>query len=118
VLAPHDPPGWGRESARRTHVVTVNTSPDEVAPGGTWPEPLTRLHDVQISTRPAPAGRGTEVAVTGEDHDAIRLALRDVKMLLEAGEILQPTRPGTAQPTPLNAPLRKVDEHAREEGRL
>jgi hypothetical protein len=39
-------------------------------------------------------------------------------MLLETGEILQPDRPPTTRPTPLNKPLREATANAREGGRL
>jgi hypothetical protein len=56
--------------------------------------------------------------VTGDDHAAIRKALRDTKALLEVGEVVQPVAEGSAEPTLLNAPLRAVDAHAKEGGRL
>jgi hypothetical protein len=119
VLAPHDPPGWGRSSSgRRTHVVTVNLPMDRVAPGGEPPAGLRDLPDVSVDVRPAPGDKGTELAVTGEDHDAIRKALRDTKALLEVGEVVQPAAEGSAEPTLLNAPLRAATAHAKEGGRL
>jgi len=48
----------------------------------------------------------------------IRAALRVSKQLIETGEVLQPDRPGTAKPTPLDAPVRYLTRHGREEGRL
>ena len=119
VLAPHDPPGWGRSgSGRRTHVVTVNLPLDRVAPDGQPPAALRELPDVHVDVRPAPGNKGTELAVTGEDHDAIRTALRDTKAILEVGEVVQPAAKGSAEPTLLNAPLRAATAHAKEGGRL
>ena len=119
VLAPHDPPGWGRSGeTRRTHVVTVNLPPDQVAPGGEPPAALRELPGVTVDVRPAPGGKGTELAVTGDDHAAIRVALRDTKALLEVGEVVQPVAEGSAESTLLNAPLRAATAHAKEGGRL
>ena len=71
---------------------------------------------MKLDLRPAPADKGTELAVTGDDHDAIRTALRETKALLEVGEVAQPVAEGSAEPTPLNAPLRAADAHAKGRG--
>ncbi len=119
VLAPHDPPGWGRGGkGRRTHVVTVNLPLEQVAPGGQPPAALRELPGVTVDVRPAPGDKGTELAVTGEDHAAIRKTLRDTKALLEVGEVAQPAAEGSAESTLLNAPLRAATAHAKEGGRL
>jgi hypothetical protein len=118
VLAPHDPPGWGRDQGRRTHVVTVNLPAERVREREDLLAGLRELPGVTVDVRPAPADKGTELAVNGEDHDTIRKALRETKALLEVGEVPQPVAEGSAQPTPLNAPLRAADAHAQEGGRL
>jgi hypothetical protein len=47
----------------RWHTVTVNHPPEVVAPDGQLPEPLAGLGDaVEVQVRPAPGGRGTELA--------------------------------------------------------
>jgi hypothetical protein len=125
VIAPHDPPGWGRPDhhtghglALRTHVVTVNLPLEQVRERGDVLAGLRDLPGAQLELRPAPADEGTELAVTGDDHDAIRKALRDTKALLEVGEVVQPVAEGSAEPTLLNAPLRAAAGHAKEGGRL
>jgi hypothetical protein len=123
VLSPHDPAGWGRAGGRgeRWHVVTVNLPPQEVSPDGVAPGPLRELAGVEVRMQPAPADKGTEIAVRAgadADHGAVRKALREAKMLLETGEILQPDSPGSSRPTLLNKPLREATAHAREGGRL
>jgi hypothetical protein len=119
VLAPHDPPGWGRPGeGRRTHVVTVNLPLEQVAPGGEAPAALRELPGATVDVRPAPGGKGTELAVTGDDHMLIRRTLRDTKALLEVGEVVQPMAEGSADSTLLNAPLRAATAHAKEGGRL
>jgi len=52
----------------RWHTVTVNRPPEEVAPEGRLPDPLAGLGDaVEVRLRPAPGGRGTELAVRLRD---------------------------------------------------
>ncbi|MDG4840204.1 hypothetical protein O7631_27040 [Micromonospora sp. WMMD967] len=132
---------WQRVQARRHgarwHVATVNRPAGEVAPGGRFPEPLAGLGDaVEVQVRPAPGGRGTEIAVrlrdgarlpavaaarrvTGRDPDqAIRAALRESKQLIETSEVLHPDYPPTTEPTPVNKPLRMATQQGRREGRL
>ena len=110
----------------RWHAVTVALPPDEVGPAA--PGPLAALGDsVTVRIEPAPGGKGTELHArltggpddaTAERERALRAALREAKQLLETGEVLEPTRPGSTEPTPLNAPLRLATAHGREEGRL
>ncbi|WP_033667240.1 hypothetical protein [Salinispora fenicalii] len=90
-------------------VVTVDRPPNEVLPGGRWPEPLRRLgRAVQVDVWPAPADRGTELAarirpgttlpglaahVAGDHPDrVVRAALRQAKQLAETGEVLRADR--------------------------
>jgi hypothetical protein len=117
-------------------VVTANRPPDQVAPDGRLPEPLASLEDVEVQIRPAPGDRGTEIAarprvavpsgitgaaarVAGTDpRQAIRTALRDTKMLLETGEILEADRQRTDRVTLKNLPLELATRRARGEGLL
>jgi hypothetical protein len=137
---------WTRDGAGRGrggrpeplwHVVTVNRPGAEVAPDGQLPGPLAELGDsIEVQLRPAPGDRGTEIAVRlrdgapsgpgaaaarlkGDDPRwAVRRALRDAKQLLEAGEILGPSRPPTTERTLLNRPLEYATKHGKEEGLL
>ncbi|MGK5675360.1 hypothetical protein ACSNOB_21265 [Micromonospora sp. URMC 106] len=116
-------PGWPRPAgadprSARWQVVTVDRAPDEVLPGGRWPEPLRRLGGaVQVQLRPAPGCRGTELAarpltgaspaglaahLVGDDPGLlIRRALRQVKQLAETGEVLRADRSAVDRPAGL-----------------
>ncbi|MDX5460128.1 hypothetical protein [Micromonospora tulbaghiae] len=128
VLAPAGVRALARRRARRAgadprpgrwQVVTVATAPEQALPAGRWPEPLRRLDGaVEVWARPAPGGRGTELAVrplggectlpgfaahlVGDDPGRfLRQVLRQTKQLLETGEVLRADRspldrPGTA----------------------
>ncbi|MEH0821003.1 MULTISPECIES: hypothetical protein [unclassified Micromonospora] len=94
----------------RWQVVTVDRPPAEVLPGGGWPEPLRPLDGaVELHLRPAPGGRGSELAVrplggvttlpgmaahlVGDDPGLyLRGVLRRVKQLAETGEVLRANR--------------------------
>lgn len=120
----------------RWHVVTINRPPEEVAPGGRLPEPIAKLGDeVEVQVNRAVGDRGTALAarlrrepsgiagtasrITGTDpRQAVRAALRESKMLLETGEILQPDKPGTTKHTITGRPLDLAISRARGEGRL
>jgi hypothetical protein len=118
----------------RWHCVTINRSPAEVE---TLPEPLAEWGNaIEVRVRPAPGGRGTELAArlreevpTGlgqvtsklRDDDPVRQlrrTLREAKQLAEIGEVLLPDSPPTTERTPLNRPLEYATRHGREEGRL
>jgi hypothetical protein len=105
----------------RWHSITINRQPEEV---GSLPQPLDDLGQaVQVRIRPAPGGRGTEVAArcVAADRDgvrALRQALREARQLAETGEVLHPDSPPTTRRTPLGAPLAYATRHGREEGRL
>jgi hypothetical protein len=121
----------------RWHTVTVNRLPEEVAPEGRLPDPLAGLGDaVEVRVRPAPGGRGTELAArlrdgapagaaeavaraAGSDpRQDLRAALRQSKQLAETGEVLTPDEPSTARRTLRNLPLELATRRARGEGRL
>jgi hypothetical protein len=131
--------GGGAEdpTQNRWRVVTINKSPMEVAPDGRLPEPLAAMGDeIEVQIRPAPGDKGTELAArlthpepsgaegaaaraAGTDpRQKLRTALRDAKMLIETGEILQPDRPGSTHPSPLGLPVRMAVKRARGEGLL
>ncbi|HEX5566030.1 MAG TPA: hypothetical protein VFY14_03655 [Streptomyces sp.] len=96
-------------------VVTVNRSPTDVLSDGGPPAPLDQFgDDLEITVRPAPGDRGTELAarlrqparpaasllsrLAGRDPNRLlRLALREAKALLEAGEVLLPDAPPAAR---------------------
>ncbi len=124
------------EPASRWHVLTVY-KPLEQLRAAALPEPLSRLGDaVEVELRPAPGGRGTEIAVrlrdgepsglsaaaariTDEDpRHAVRRALRESRSLIEIGEVLKPDVRPSNRRTVFNRPLEYVTSHGREEGLL
>lgn len=85
------------------------------------------------SSGPLPAGGGTEIRarlheerpagvlgrLAGTDSlQELRRVLRDVKQLLEIGEVLHGPEPATARRTLLNAPLDAATQRAKREGLL
>jgi hypothetical protein len=125
------------ETTMRWRVVTINAPAEEICPGGKLPAPLAELGEqIEWTLRPAPGDKGTELAarlkmpepsgVTGtaarvagtDPRQKLREALRNSKMLVETGEILQPDRPGSTHPSPLGLPIRLAVRRARGEGRL
>jgi hypothetical protein len=107
----------------RWNSVKVDSSPDEIVPGGAYPQPLADLGDViEIRMTPASGSWGTELSArpkpgrpgtsAGDLRQDLRRALRQLKMLLEAGEILrdQPVPYGQRPSTPTG---RFVDEWER-----
>jgi hypothetical protein len=126
----------GAEPRNRWRSVTVNKPAGQVAPDGTLPEPLAKLGDrVEVRVTPAPGGKGTEIAARLRDpepdgaaarlagHDprqAVRLALRESKALLEAGEVLRvdPQPAGRRAATASGKLLDLVEHRARAEGVL
>jgi hypothetical protein len=104
----------------RWNTVTVDLSPEQIAPDGRYPQPLAELGDaIEIRMVPASGTWGTELgarpnpAVPGSRSEDIRQdvrrALRQSKTLLEAGEILldEPMPHGKRPSTPTG---RLVDE--------
>ncbi|WP_089157956.1 hypothetical protein [Micromonospora sp. NBS 11-29] len=102
----------------RWQVVTVAKRPEQVLPGGRWPEPLSRLDGaVEVRARAAPGGRGTELAVRplggeptlpgpaahlvgDEPGRYLRQVLRETKQLVETGEVLRADRSPLDRPEP------------------
>lgn len=120
-------PALGRSdggSPDRWHSVTVHCEPEQL---GHLPPPLDSLgFEVEVRVRPAPGGRGTEIAARVADPDKagrdtvrhLRAALREARALAEIGELPLPDSPPTTEKTLLNRPLAAVTEHGRGEGRL
>ncbi|MGI5479223.1 hypothetical protein [Streptomyces lavendofoliae] len=128
----------GREDdASRWLTVTVNRDEADVMPGGTLPEPLDRLAGrLEARVRPAPGGRGTELAVrlkdtppaaavsplgrlAGQDpRQEVRTALREAKALLETGEVMRPDSPPTTRETPAGKLIGLVTRRSGGEGVL
>ncbi|WP_370461993.1 hypothetical protein [Micromonospora sp. ALFpr18c] len=97
-------------------VVTVDRPPEQVLPGGRWPEPLRRLDGaVEVRVRTAPGDRGTELAarplagaspavglaahLVGDDPRLlVRRTLRQVKQRVETGEVLRADRSALDRP--------------------
>ncbi|GAA2383072.1 hypothetical protein GCM10010420_01350 [Streptomyces glaucosporus] len=109
------PPSDAR-SGERWMAVTVNCPPTDVLPEGRPPRPLDEFGDaLEITVRPAPGDRGTELAarlrggvsptetslpsrLAGKDpRQEVRRALREAKSLLETGEVMQPDAPPTSR---------------------
>lgn len=109
--------------------VTVNASPEKVEA-----RLAEAVADLEVETRltAAPGGRGTEAAarlrhspvgpvrrVAGKDpRQEVRRALRDMKSLVEAGEVVRPDEPTTGRRTPGGALVRLATRRAGGEGRL
>jgi hypothetical protein len=110
-------------------VVTVNRPLAELE--GALPAPLTDLGDlgdlgdaVEVRLRPAPGGKGTELAarLTGA-HDvplhgqppveALRSALRQAKQVAEVGYVLEADLHTAAHPPPVDEPLRQATRHTQ-----
>jgi hypothetical protein len=127
------------EPAGRWRAVTINRSPDEVAPDGKLPEPLAQLEDrIEVRVRPAPGGKGTELAarlrepepsgltsaaqrIKGDDpRQQVRAALREAKQLLEVGEVLrlEPVPHGKRTSTPAGKLIELATRRASGEGIL
>jgi len=123
-----------RSGPDRWHSVTVHREPEQLGP---LPAPLAELGEtVEVRIRPAPGGRGSELAARlvepvpggvaalvakARDEDPVRQlrrALREARSLAEVGEVLLPDTPSTTKPTLTGAPLADATRHGREEGRL
>jgi hypothetical protein len=117
-------------SGERWLAVTVNAPPEKVTER--LADAMAEL-DVETRTTPAPGDRGTEVAarlrdapptgvlrrLAGKDpRQDVRRALRDMKSLVEAGEVMRPDEPTTGKRTPGGALVRLATRRAGGEGRL
>jgi hypothetical protein len=126
------------EAQERWWTVTINRPPEQVAPQGRWPDPVAQLGDgAEVVVRPAPGGKGTELAarlrqpgaagVAGASQSrgetpqqAVRSALRSAKQLIEVGEVLRvdPAPHGTRRRTPGGLLLEAATKRAGKEGVL
>ncbi|MEV4657853.1 hypothetical protein [Micromonospora sp. NPDC049301] len=104
------------DAPARWEVVTVCRPPEQVLPGGRWPEPLRCLDGaVEVRVRPAPGDRGTELAarplagatprvglaahLVGDDPGLlVRRTLGQAKQHIEAGEVLRADRSALDRP--------------------
>jgi hypothetical protein len=115
--------------------VTVNAQPGLVREDPRLREAFARLGpDVETRVVAAPGGKGTEIGalhrnapagaavvarVTGTDpRQEVRTVLREVKSLIETGEVVRPDAPATGKPTPGGALVRLATRRAGGEGRL
>jgi hypothetical protein len=113
--------------------VTVNLPPEQVENDPRLKEAFGALDgDAETRLRPAPGGRGTELAakprrpaanaaarLAGRDpRQPVRSALRDIKSVLETGEVIRPDAPTTGKPTPGGMLVRVATRRAGGEGRL
>lgn len=106
-----------RAPKNRWIMVTINCSPQRLASRADLPEPITRLGDaVDIKICPAPGDRGTELGARLRDlprtkvagmvmrrpeedpRHTVEKALRQAKAIIEAGEVVRPDWPPSAQP--------------------
>jgi hypothetical protein len=107
--------------------VTVYRATDDVRSEVDGSGPLSRMrHEIEVTVREAPGDKGTELAARPNAPDggslelrrAIRGALRETKSVLECGEVVEPSRPGSSHPGPAGQVLRAVTSRAWGEGRL
>jgi hypothetical protein len=116
--AGRDPDGW--------KAVTVLADAEAMRPDGRFPHPLAALEDrLEISLRPASRERGTELHARfrpGEapDPEALRVALRDTKSLLETGLVQQadPVPHGPRKPTPFGIVQDAIESRSKGAGLL
>ena len=126
------------EAARdddRWLTVTIAASREEVAPNGAPPQPLAELGDaIEFRLEPAPGDRGIELSARprggdatalrevalGDHREALRIALRESKQLIEAGEVLRidPRPAGHRPQTPAGALVDTLARRSRGEGVL
>jgi len=126
-----------RPPRNRWLMVTINCPPERLASPEDLSAPVTRLLDrAEVTVRPAPGDRGTELGLrlrepppagpaglaarlSGDDpRRELRAALRDAKSLVETGEVLRPAEPPTTRPTLLGKPLELAIRRSGKEGRL
>ncbi|MDQ4137782.1 MAG: hypothetical protein M3116_02895 [Actinomycetota bacterium] len=129
----------GTESAAeddRWLTVTIDAGREEVAPNGAAPHPLAELGDtIEFRLETAPGNRGIELSARpragygdtlrelahGRDpREAVRIALRESKQLIETGEVLRidPRPAGHRPQTPAGALVDTVMRRSRGEGVL
>lgn len=112
-----------QDHSGRPHVITVFRPYDELK-AEQVPGSLAELREqIEVTLRPAPGDRGTEISVRPKDGSSIadgdiRRALRETRSLLEAGDVLLPSGPATTKTTLFNRPLQSATRHGREGGLL
>lgn len=127
------------DARSRWRSVTINRSQEDVMPAGQLPAPLAALGDlVEVQTRPALGGKGTELAArlrapeptglgsaaaraSGDDpRQQVRSALREAKQLIEVGEVLRvdPAPHGHRPVTPTGKLVDAATDRAAGEGVL
>ncbi|WP_285595750.1 hypothetical protein [Actinomycetospora sp. NBRC 106378] len=113
--------------AGRWLVVTVYRHPDEVRTAVDGSGPLSRMrNEIEVTVRAAPGDKGAELAARPTAPDggsvdlrrAVRAALRETKSIIECGEVVEPSRPGSSHPGPAGQVPRAVTNRAWGEGRL
>ncbi|MEJ2890531.1 hypothetical protein [Actinomycetospora aeridis] len=121
------PAGEDVARAGRWLVVTVYRQPDDVRTQVDGSGPLSGMrNEIELTIRPAPGDKGTELAArpTAPDEGSVdarrrlRAALRETKSILECGEVVEPSRPGSSHPGPAGQVLRVATRRAWGEGRL
>lgn len=117
----------GGDGPRRWLVVTVYRTPQDVQSQVDGSGPLSRMRgEIEVAVRPAPGDKGAELAArptapeggSVEQRRRLRAALRETKSVLECGEVVEPSRPGSSHPGPAGQLLRAVTARAWGEGRL
>lgn len=117
----------GADGPGRWLVVTVYRNPADVQTRVDGSGPLSRMRsEIELTVRAAPGDKGAElsarpVAPGGGSVDMrrqLRAALRETKSILECGEVVEPSRPGSSHPGPAGQLLRAVTARAWGEGRL
>ncbi|MBW0100879.1 hypothetical protein [Pseudonocardia sp. KRD291] len=127
LIGPADQHLDGANGPGRWLVVTVYRKTDDVQTQVNDSGPLSRMHgEIELSVRPAPGDKGTELAARPTAPDGgstqmrrrLRAALRETKSILECGEVVEPSRPGSSHPGPAGQLLRAVTARAWGQGRL
>ncbi|MFP5071258.1 hypothetical protein ACLFMI_16560 [Pseudonocardia nantongensis] len=117
----------GADGPGRWLVVTVYRKPEDVQTQVDGSGPLSRMRsEIELTVRPAPGDKGAELAArpTAPDGGSVdmrrrlRAALRETKSILECGEVVEPSRPGSSHPGLAGQLLRAVTARAWGEGRL
>jgi hypothetical protein len=114
----------------RWHAVTVNVPPAAIIIEGVLPAPLAALNEsIEVRIVPAPGDKGSEIhaRLLDESADAdgdedpraeLRRALRESRSLLEIGEVIEPNRNVTTEPTLSNRPVAAATQRGRGGGVL
>ena len=121
------PPADEAPDSGRWLAVTIYRQPEDVQTQVDGSGPLSRMRgEIELTVRPAPGDKGTELAArptvsdgrTADLRRSLRAALRETKSILECGEVVEPSRPGSSHPGPAGQVLRAVTMRAWGEGRL